>query len=49
MTLGLMFIGRGRYALSTNNLSIAALIIAFYPVFPQHVADNRYVFLSNSS
>lgn len=41
MALGLLFLGGGRYSLSTSPESIAALIIAFYPKFPTHSNDNR--------
>ncbi|KAH0622807.1 hypothetical protein JD844_025492 [Phrynosoma platyrhinos] len=42
MTLGLLFLGGGRYSLSTSNSSIAALLCALYPHFPVHSTDNRY-------
>ncbi|XP_050429945.1 anaphase-promoting complex subunit 1 [Adelges cooleyi] len=42
MALGLLFLGGGKFTLSTSPESIAALIIAFYPQFPTHSNDNRY-------
>ncbi|XP_063299741.1 anaphase-promoting complex subunit 1 isoform X2 [Pelobates fuscus] len=42
MALGLLFLGGGRYTLSTTNSSIAALLCALYPHFPVHSTDNRY-------
>uniref|UniRef100_A0A7N6BMK7 Anaphase-promoting complex subunit 1 n=1 Tax=Anabas testudineus TaxID=64144 RepID=A0A7N6BMK7_ANATE len=42
MALGLLFLGGGRYTLSTSNSSIAALLCALYPHFPAHSTDNRY-------
>ncbi|XP_041922218.1 anaphase-promoting complex subunit 1 isoform X2 [Alosa sapidissima] len=42
MALGLLFLGGGRYTLSTSNSAIAALLCALYPHFPVHSTDNRY-------
>jgi len=42
MAIGLLFIGGGRFTLSTSGPSIAALICAFYPRFPISSTDNRY-------
>ncbi|XP_061481518.1 anaphase-promoting complex subunit 1 isoform X3 [Rhineura floridana] len=42
MALGLLFLGGGRYSLSTSRSSIAALLCALYPHFPVHSTDNRY-------
>uniref|UniRef100_A0A1I7WVU8 Anaphase-promoting complex subunit 1 n=1 Tax=Heterorhabditis bacteriophora TaxID=37862 RepID=A0A1I7WVU8_HETBA len=39
--LALMFLGKGRYAFKRDNLSIALLIISFYPIINHNVADNR--------
>jgi len=41
MAIGILFLGQGRCSLSTSNLSIASLLCAFYPIFPQDVLDNR--------
>ncbi|XP_076314205.1 anaphase promoting complex subunit 1 isoform X2 [Tachypleus tridentatus] len=42
MALGLLFLGGGRYTLSTRPEAIGALICAFFPKFPTHSNDNRY-------
>uniref|UniRef100_G3N8P6 Anaphase promoting complex subunit 1 n=1 Tax=Gasterosteus aculeatus aculeatus TaxID=481459 RepID=G3N8P6_GASAC len=42
MALGLLFLGGGRYTLSTSDSAIAALLCALYPHFPAHSTDNRY-------
>ncbi|KAF0984228.1 hypothetical protein FDP41_007405 [Naegleria fowleri] len=42
MSLGLVFLGGGRFSLSTSDRSIAALLCSLYPVFPQTTTDNRY-------
>ncbi|KAG8231158.1 hypothetical protein J437_LFUL011827 [Ladona fulva] len=42
MALGLLFLGGGRYTLSTSPPAIAALLCAFFPKFPTHSNDNRY-------
>uniref|UniRef100_UPI00358F4E60 anaphase-promoting complex subunit 1 isoform X2 n=1 Tax=Myxine glutinosa TaxID=7769 RepID=UPI00358F4E60 len=42
MALGFLFLGGGRYSLSTSNSSIAALLCALYPQFPAQSKDNRY-------
>ncbi|XP_046664707.1 anaphase-promoting complex subunit 1 isoform X3 [Homalodisca vitripennis] len=42
MALGLLFLGGGRYTLSTSPPAIAALLTAFFPKFPTHSNDNRY-------
>ncbi|KAM0716993.1 hypothetical protein Q7P37_006845 [Cladosporium fusiforme] len=39
--IGLLFLGGGTYTLSTSNMAVAALICAFYPLFPTDVHDNR--------
>lgn len=39
--IGLLFLGGGTYTLSTSNMAVAALICAFYPLFPTEVQDNR--------
>jgi anaphase-promoting complex subunit 1 len=41
MALGALFFGAGCYTFGTNNLAIAALVAAFYPVFPMEVTDNK--------
>ncbi|KAJ9611601.1 Anaphase-promoting complex subunit 1 [Cladophialophora chaetospira] len=41
MALGALFLAGGTRTFGTSNLGIAALCIAFYPVFPNDVLDNR--------
>jgi anaphase-promoting complex subunit 1 len=41
MAIGMLFLGGGSYTLSTSDLAIAALLVAFYPVFPTTVLDNK--------
>ncbi|EXJ60089.1 hypothetical protein A1O7_04240 [Cladophialophora yegresii CBS 114405] len=41
MALGALFLAGGTRTFGTSNLCIAALCIAFYPVFPSDVLDNR--------
>ncbi|KAI0358750.1 hypothetical protein OH77DRAFT_1518715 [Trametes cingulata] len=41
ISIGLLFLGGGRYTLSTSDASIACLVAAFYPRFPQTPADNK--------
>ena len=40
IAIGILFMGHGRYSLCTSNLAIAAMLCAFYPVFPKDVIDN---------
>ncbi|KDR08910.1 hypothetical protein L798_00564, partial [Zootermopsis nevadensis] len=42
MALGLLFLGSGRYTLSTSPSAVAAMVCAFFPKFPTHSNDNRY-------
>ena len=42
MSLGLLFLGGGRYTLNTKPESVAAMVAAFFPKFPTHSNDNRY-------
>ena len=39
--IGILFLGHGRYSLSTSNLAIASMLISFYPIFPKDILDNR--------
>ncbi|KAL1942433.1 hypothetical protein VTO73DRAFT_6035 [Trametes versicolor] len=41
ISIGLLFLGGGRYTLGTSDASIACLVAAFYPRFPQNPADNK--------
>jgi len=42
MAIGFLFLGLGRYTLSTSNTAIGALVCALYPHFPVSPLDNRY-------
>ncbi|XP_033629947.1 anaphase-promoting complex subunit 1-like [Asterias rubens] len=42
MAIGLLFLGGGRYTLSTSPASIAVLICSLFPRFPINGNDNRY-------
>ncbi len=42
MAIGFLFLGGGRYTLSTSASAIAVLVCALYPRFPIHTGDNRY-------
>ncbi|VDN36327.1 unnamed protein product [Gongylonema pulchrum] len=42
-TVGMLMMGYGRYAFKTDDLSIAALVIAFFPISPHRISDNRQV------
>ena len=41
MSIGLLFLGGGRYTLGNTNSAIACMIAAFYPCFPVVSADNK--------
>lgn len=41
MSIGMLFLGAGRFTLSTSDSAIAALLIAFYPRYPISAQDNR--------
>lgn len=41
MALGALFLAGGTRTFGTSNLAVASLCIAFYPVFPNDVLDNR--------
>ncbi|KZT54757.1 hypothetical protein CALCODRAFT_499449 [Calocera cornea HHB12733] len=41
LSLGLLFLGNGRYTLGNSNAAIACLIASLYPRFPNNAADNR--------
>lgn len=41
LAIGALFLGSGTATFGTNDLAIASLLIAFYPVFPANVQDNR--------
>ncbi|XP_053374220.1 anaphase-promoting complex subunit 1-like [Mercenaria mercenaria] len=42
MAIGLLFLGGGKYTLSTKDEAIAVMLCAFFPKFPTHSNDNRY-------
>jgi anaphase-promoting complex subunit 1 len=42
MAVGLLFLGGGRFSLSTSNGAIAALLCALFPRFPTVASDNRF-------
>jgi anaphase-promoting complex subunit 1 len=41
LAIGALFLGGGTYTFGTSNLAIAALIVAFYPLFPASILDNK--------
>ncbi|KAK4187333.1 hypothetical protein QBC35DRAFT_532579 [Podospora australis] len=41
LAIGALFLGQGTVTFGTSNLATAALIVAFYPLFPANVQDNR--------
>lgn len=41
MSIGILFLGGGRFTLSTTDASVAAMLIALYPRFPLNALDNR--------
>ncbi|KAK4244968.1 hypothetical protein C7999DRAFT_16812 [Corynascus novoguineensis] len=41
LAIGALFLGSGTATFGTTNLAIASLLVAFYPLFPANVQDNR--------
>jgi len=41
LSLGLLFLGAGRYTLGTSNAAIACMIVAFFPRFHHVSSDNK--------
>ncbi|KAI0087606.1 hypothetical protein BDY19DRAFT_1058080 [Irpex rosettiformis] len=41
MSIGLLFLGGGRYTLGTSDAAIAAMVVAFFPRFNQVSSDNK--------
>jgi anaphase-promoting complex subunit 1 len=41
LAIGALFLGGGTFTFGTSNLAIAALLVAFYPIFPSSVQDNK--------
>lgn len=42
MSMGLLFLGSGRLSLSNSISSVAALLMAFYPLWPSDAEDNTH-------
>ncbi|KAF4585916.1 negative regulator of mitosis [Ophiocordyceps camponoti-floridani] len=41
LAIGALFLGCGTATFSNSNMAIASLLVAFYPIFPTSVMDNR--------
>ena len=41
MAIGVLSLGCGTQTFSTSNMAVASLLVAFYPVFPDSVQDNK--------
>lgn len=41
LAIGSLFLGCGTVTFGSSNMAIAALLMAFYPIFPTNVMDNR--------
>ena len=41
LAIGALFLGGGTFTFGTSNISIASLLVAFYPIFPSSVQDNK--------
>ncbi|KAG5981396.1 hypothetical protein E4U55_002985 [Claviceps digitariae] len=41
LAIGSLFLGCGTVTFGTSDVAIAALLVAFYPIFPSNVMDNR--------
>jgi anaphase-promoting complex subunit 1 len=41
LAIGALFLAGGTFTFGTSNLAIAALVVAFYPIFPSSVQDNK--------
>ena len=43
VAIGLLFLGGGKFSLNAqSDEAIAALVVSFFPVYPQHTKDGRY-------
>lgn len=42
LAVGVLFLAGGTHSLGTSNLAVAALLTAFYPLFPTAIADNKF-------
>ncbi|OAA65357.1 hypothetical protein SPI_02144 [Niveomyces insectorum RCEF 264] len=40
LAIGALFLGSGTTTFGNNNLAVAALLVAFYPIFPTSIQDN---------
>jgi anaphase-promoting complex subunit 1 len=41
LAIGALFLGSGTATFGTSDLAVASLFVAFYPIFPANVQDNR--------
>ncbi|KAE8441418.1 hypothetical protein EG329_004974 [Mollisiaceae sp. DMI_Dod_QoI] len=41
LAIGALFLGGGTFTFGTSNRATAALLVAFYPIFPSSVQDNK--------
>ncbi|CZT42602.1 related to bimE protein [Rhynchosporium secalis] len=41
LAVGALFLGGGTFTFGTSNMAIAALLVAFYPIFPSSIQDNK--------
>ncbi|KAI9678413.1 MAG: Anaphase-promoting complex subunit 1 [Trizodia sp. TS-e1964] len=41
IAIGVLFLGGGNYTFGTSNVALAALVCAFYPLYPTAVLDNK--------
>lgn len=41
LAIGALFLGSGTATFGTSDLAVASLLVAFYPLFPANVQDNR--------
>ena len=41
LAIGALFLGGGTFTFGTSNIAVASLLVAFYPIFPSSVQDNK--------
>ncbi|KAG0647308.1 Anaphase-promoting complex subunit 1 [Hyphodiscus hymeniophilus] len=41
LAIGALFLGGGTFTFGTSNIAIASLLVAFYPILPSSVQDNK--------